>query len=147
MKYIKSDASIEYTGTLEENKTQAIEQIVRDFNSIAETNTCDVSLGFRIDNRWALKNDVDNANCVLDVWFPTGQQTVYYRDSNNVTHALTEPQLIQVKTEAQANRLYHLSLKWRREELVLQSTAIPQIWEFVEAPASVIDELIPFIPT
>jgi hypothetical protein len=148
MKYINEDTSITYTGDLDTNKKEALERIALEAIDIGKTNSFMCSLGFQVDNRWIEKNDIDNATCVIEAWFTTGAQDVYYRDAYNVTHVLTEAQLRQLKLEAQLNRMYMLSLKWRREELIIQvATTVEQVWDMVEMTNAQVDALIPFIPS
>jgi hypothetical protein len=132
MKLIDKNNNVSYTGTLEENKQEAFYEVSQNFEEIAKINKFLTSFGFEIDNRWIGKDDVSNATCALDAWFE-GQTQVYFRDSSNQTHILTQEQLIQLKKEGQQNRLLEFSTKWKREHFIELASTIEEVWFIVDA--------------
>ena len=138
MKIYDELGNISYSGTLEENKAQAKFQISEDAIVTGRTNTFMTSLGFAIDNRWIEKNDVDNGQCALDVWFE-GQPFAYFRDTNDISHEVTKEQLTMLLKEAQADRMRKFSLKWKREYLVDNAASVEQVWYYVESDDATID--------
>lgn len=121
--YSESGVEVYYTGTLEENKQEAMQQIKMEFEGSFVNGSFISSLGFRVDNRRSgIKNDLENIRGMIDVGI------LFFKDYDGNTHQLTLSEMNTIKIEMINDGMMKYQNKWSKEEKINLCTTIESIW-------------------
>ena len=113
---------------LEALKLQRMDEIQNKFNDLMFYGTFTSSLGFDSDNRrGGGKDDKDNVQSLIEL----GQEPVYFKDSDNNFHALTQENLVTLKQEMIQDGLSKYQWKWNKENEVMQATDINSLLDII----------------
>ena len=124
---VQIDNIISFTGTLEENKIEAIEVVKERFEETLKTRVFECSLGFNVQNRrFGINNDLQNIDTLISINMP-----VEFMDADNIKRNLTTNQLIQIKQEMGFDGLGLYQSKFLKIDSINECETNTQIWDII----------------
>lgn len=131
MRYIDQDGNTVYVGSLEENKSEALQLITQNFLSLGKTNFI-LFNGIEVDNRWIEKNDLQNYELSYSFYQKSPEEQILLRDRNNLFHFIKINDLKNIIQICIEDRLKKMTKKWEFETSIFQSESIVDIWSIVD---------------
>ena len=120
---ITTNNTVSYTGTLAENKVEALEILQGKLNEELKVRVFTCSLGFPVQNRrFETKNDLQNIDNLIFIGVP------YFRDANNVNQEVTLQDLNIIKAEMIQDGLVMYQTKFDKEARINSATTKEAVW-------------------
>jgi hypothetical protein len=114
---------ITYTGTLAQNKEEALEIVKNRLEEDLKTRVFNSSLGFPVQNRrFETKNDLQNIDSLIFVG------VAFYRDANDVNQEVTLQDLNTIKAEMIQDGLAMYQAKFDKEARINLATTKEAVW-------------------
>jgi hypothetical protein len=124
--YINGQVEISYTGTLEENKLEAIEIVKERFEETLKTRVFQSSLGFSVQNRrFGINNDLQNIDSLISVNVP------FFMDADNIQRPVTLANLQTIKSEMIVDGLNLYQSKFNTIDAINEYETNAQIWAII----------------
>lgn len=120
---ITTEGITTYSGTLAQNKEEALEIVRNRLEEDLKTRIFNCSLGFPVQNRrFETKNDLQNIDSLIFVG------VAFYRDANDVNQEVTLQDLETIKAEMIQDGLSMYQAKFDKEARINSATTKEAVW-------------------